>query len=918
MLLTGRDPELQLLDTLLGRSEASFSGLLVRGGPGVGKSALVDAARGLAADRGFTVLSCAGVASEARLPLAGLHQLIRPILTESNDLSAAEWRALQISLGIAEGPVPETALVGMAVLALLEQAADRSPVLLAADDVHWLDARTLEVLAFVSRRLDSQDVVLLAACRDDDMDGNPLAAAGLTELDLAPLQPDAATALLASHAADLDPAVRARIHAVAAGNPLALIELPAAVRDLGPAAAAPGSMPITSRLERAFAARLPQLPESTRTVLLVAALTDSGNLAEIIAAAGLAAGSELSAADLEPAVAAGLVRVIAGDVVFRHPLTSSAVRQAASVSGRLAVHAALARALRGEPARRAWHRSASAAGPDEDVALDLERLAAHAADVGAIDVEASALRRAAELGESPDRRAERWLRAAEVSWYEAAQYERCAPLLRAAESAGLDASQQARADYLRESAPGATLRTGTNPIAAFTAIADDMRRAGDFYRATEALQQISLRCYFSNPDAATREQVIRAAEAIPSQDVMLLLVLALAAPLERGSYVIDRLSVLRAGVLSPVEDHYLGTAATAVGAYDRCGAFLVSAIDGLRADGRINHLAQALHTWAWAGVNLGNPAVSGPAAEEAHRLFAETNQGLFAACAQLAMAAEAGRRGYASRAETLAADSERILLFAGLGPLLAMVQLARGIAALGSGRHGEAYENLRRIFDAADPAHHPHLEAWALADLVEAAVPSGHRDDARKLCRDLSRIAARTASPLLKVGLLISAPQLADDDAARPLFAAAFESDLTAWPLHRARLLLAYGSWLRRRHRVAESRAPLRMARDLFDSLAALPWWERACQELAATGERSLPRPLGALDVLSPQELLIAQLAADGLTNREIGQKLYLSHRTVGSHLYRIFPKLGITSRAELAAAVASTRAWALDRQSSD
>jgi DNA-binding CsgD family transcriptional regulator len=906
-VLIGRDPELKLLERLLGGARAGGACLLVRGAPGAGKSALIDAARRIAEDRRFTVLSCTGVSSEARLPFAGLHELIRPILTQSRELPAAEREAVQVALGVAAGPVPEVALLGMAVLSLAGSVAERSPVLLIADDVQWLDVRTCEVLAFVGRRLAEDDVIFLAACREDEAGGNPLGTAGLPQLELGPLRPDAAQALLARHAADLDPTVRARILAEAEGNPLALVELPAAARDFGMAAVTQDSMPITSRLKQAFAARLPQLPRQTRTLLLVAALADQRDASEILTAGSLAGESELGPPDLQPAIAAGLVRLAAGDVMFRHPLTRSAVRQAASVAERLAAHAALACALRNEPARRAWHRAASTTGPDENVALDLEGLAERAEDAGATDVRAAALRRAAELGQNSARRAERWLRAAEVSW-EAGQGEWLARLLREAESAGLDVRQQARAAYLRETTQGVDRLSGTNPIAAFAAIADDMRQAGDYGRATEALHMIALRCYFSNPDASTRMLVVRAAEAIGSLGPMLIDVLALAAPVERGVAVIERLSALRPGELRAADDHYLGTAATAVGAYDICGGFLRSAINRLRAEGRINHLAQALHTWAWAGVHVGDPAISLPAAEEARELFSETGQPLWAACAQLVTASVTGRRGDAGRAETLTADSERTLLFAGLGPLLAMVCLARGIAALGVGRHTEAYEILARIFDTGDHAHHPHLQAWALTDMIEAALQSGHRDDASELWGKLSAEAAVSGSPLMKIGLLITAPQLADDDSAEPLFKTAVQANLTPWPLHRARLMLAYGTWLRRRHRVAESRVPLRAARDSLDALGALPWAERARQELTAAGERSLPRAIGALDVLSPQELLIAQLAADGLSNREIGQKLYLSHRTVGSHLYRIFPKLGVASRAELAAVVAPSR----------
>ena len=242
----------------------------------------------------------------------------------------------------------------------------------------------------------------------------------------------------------------------------------------------------------------------------------------------------------------------------------------------------------------------------------------------------------------------------------------------------------------------------------------------------------------------------------------------------------------------------------------------------------------------------------------------------------------------------------------GVPPLLALVQLARGTAALGAGRHDEAYEQLARIFDPHDAAYHPHLRAWALVDLAEAAAGGGYQDAARRHYTELILEAATTGSPLLRASLAVAAPMLATDNA-QALFDAAFDADLAAWPLHRARLQLAHGMWLRRRQQASESRAPLRAARDTFDALGADAWAARARRELRAAGERSAQPAPRALDLLAPQELQIARLAAEGLSNREIGQQLYLSHRTVSNHLYRIFPKLGITSRAELAAALGAS-----------
>ena len=248
------------------------------------------------------------------------------------------------------------------------------------------------------------------------------------------------------------------------------------------------------------------------------------------------------------------------------------------------------------------------------------------------------------------------------------------------------------------------------------------------------------------------------------------------------------------------------------------------------------------------------------------------------------------------------------MLTGGVPPLLAQVQFARGTTALATGRYEEAYEQLARIFHPADSAYHPHLRAWALVDLAEAASRAGCQQAARAHWAELAPDAAATGSPLLRASLAVAAPMLATGDA-QALFDDAFRADLAAWPLHRARLQLAYGMWLRRRQQAADSRAPLRAGRDTFDALGAVPWAQHARDELRAAGERSREAAPRALDLLAPQELQIARLAAEGLSNREIGQQLYLSHRTISNHLYRIFPKLGITSRVELAAVVSASPA---------
>ena len=260
----------------------------------------------------------------------------------------------------------------------------------------------------------------------------------------------------------------------------------------------------------------------------------------------------------------------------------------------------------------------------------------------------------------------------------------------------------------------------------------------------------------------------------------------------------------------------------------------------------------------------------------------------------------AGLRGDEDVSAALTAEAEQA--FPSFRPrfLLTVAQLARGLSALGAGHHEVAYEHLRRVFDPADLAYHPLMRTWAIGDLADAAAHSGHRDAARRLLGDMESLAAQIPSSWFQASMRQARALLADDADAEALFQAALDTDPARWPVLRARVLLAYGGWLRRHRRVAESRAPLRAAREAFDALGAIPWGDRARQELRASGEGSRRHTLQTWDRLSPQELQIAQMAAGGLSNREIGQQLYLSHRTIGTHLYRIFPKLGITSRSQL------------------
>jgi len=903
--LIGRESEIAAVELLLAGIRDGGGSLLVLGDPGIGKSALAEVAARRAADRGMQVLACAGVPEEAHLSFAGLHQLLRPVLAEAGGLSRGQQDALRSALGVGEGVAPAMPVVGLATLELLAAGAGRAPVLVVAEDVHWLDSSTCEVLAFVSRRLGADSVGLVGTAREAELGDNPLARAGLAELRLGPLDAAAAAALLDATAA-LDPVVRERVLEEAAGNPLALVELPAAAGQQDSRGALNGRIPLTRRLEEAFASRLPGLPAVTFTALLAAALNDSDALAEMLAAASLVAGTRVSVADLAPAVAAGLAEADGQSIRFRHPLVRSAVGEAAGLAARQAMHRALAEVLAGAPDRQVWHRAAASVGPDEEVAAGLEAAAGRAFDRGAIAEQAAALAAAARLSTGSVRRGQRLIRAA-WAFYELGRVQTTLRLLDEAEPLDLDPGDRLRLAWARE-AMGAATRSGAQPLAALAEVADQMRRDGDIDQALLTLENVALRCFWSNPDERTRQRMTAVAEAVPvaGDDPRLLNVLAHCDPAGHGAAVLARLAWHHPWSGTAYQDYLLGYAAIAVGACEQAVGFLTPAAAGLRARGWLGLLGPVLLCQGWAALLLGQAGLAGPAAEEAARLLAENGAPLWASCAQLVQALLAGRRGDTAAAAKLAAEAERVLLTGGVTPLLALVQLARGTVALGAGRYDEAYEQLARIFDPQDPAYHPHLRAWALVDLAEAAAGSGYQDAARRHHAALIAEAAATGSPLLRASLAVAAPMLATDDA-QALFEAAFDSGLAAWPLHRARLQLAYGMWLRRRQQAGESRAPLRAARDIFDALGADAWAGRARRELRAAGERSGQPAPRALDLLAPQELQIARLAAEGLSNREIGQQLYLSHRTVRNHLYRIFPKLGITSRAELAAVVGAS-----------
>ncbi|HET6709373.1 ATP-binding protein, partial [Amycolatopsis sp.] len=707
MALSGRDTELKELGELVDGPE-DRSGVVIRGEAGIGKSALVAATTEAASVAGLRVLRTTGAEAERNLAYAGLHQLLYPVRAGVAELPEPQRDALRTALGLASGAEPSAYLVGLAALTLLAEEAVAKPVLLVAEDAHWLDRASADVLAFVARRIEAEPIVLVAALRDGFE--SPLADAGLAPMTLDRLPADAAAALLDSVAPRLAPAVRTRLLAEAAGLPLALTELPSAAAELD---GLDPVLPLTERLERTFTARVAALPEATRTALLVAALNETTSLTETLAATGALLGAAADPAILAPAVEARLIELSTGAVTFRHPLMRSAIPAAATPLDRRNAHLALVEALGDQPDRRAWHQAAASAGPDETVAAELERTAERARFRGGAAAAIATLEQAARLSPDADRRTDRLLLAAELA-VESGRRETAERLVHAANPA--DPRRRATASrLLSEFEDG--VREDPARVAALARTAADVAADGQHDAAMRILWSAAMRCFWTEPGPDARKALLDVADRlpVPGDDPRIVAVTAYVAPFERGEAVLGHLRELvsRTGA-DPEVDRYLGSAALQVGAFDLAARFSAAAAPGLRAQGRLGLLPRALAVQAWSRVRLGDLAGAVPAAAEAARFARETGQPFMAGFATAVQAEIAALRGDHKQARTLADEAERGGLAAGARPVLATVQLTRGLTNLSEGRFEDAFADLRRLLDPADPAYQLALRAYCV------------------------------------------------------------------------------------------------------------------------------------------------------------------------------------------------------------
>ncbi len=904
--LVGREPELARLEQLVSPPYPDGGVLLLLGDPGVGKSVLLKAAEHTARSAGTRVLAAVGRESEQDLAFAGLHQLLRPVLDRVACLPARQADALRGAFGLSEDPVPpDPLLTGIAVLTLLSGLSDDQSLLVAADDAQWLDAASLDALAFAARRLESEQLVLLVGAR------GTVPPRGFErdfpQLLVAPLSlPDAGRLL---DAQPRPPRGRAReqVLAQAAGNPLALIELSKMI------AADPGAgrrwaaepLPLTSQLAAVMTARYAVLPSATQAALLLVAVADSPDLTA-------AAVPGLSAAALAPAETAGLIRLDTADPQFTHPLVRSAVYHAAPFAERAAAHLQVAEALHDQADRYAWHRAAAALEPDEQVAALLEGTAAGAQRRGGAAAAARAMERAAELSPHDRDKARRLLAAADL-----------------AHSAG-------QADWVRELA-GTVLTLTPDPdlrIAARLKIGWSLLWSNRDADALEVLISVATEASPRRPSVACDAAAMAAtighqtglAEACAkARAVLTALDAAGVAPRSTGERPTGRYDEARMWIWV-CADPFGGRAETVPYLYRIAGGklsdlarvggaawcldetelavrVLREALRQVRAPGVRGASGAVLSCLEWACVDSGRWEEALAAAREASDIAAAYKMETVGGTADLVTATVLAMRGNPEQVAPLLARVLAAVDAATYRGFAVRARHAAGLAALAQGHYLGAYAQLSQLFAADGTPLHYHFSYYAVADFAAAAARAERRLEARtRLERALVRLGP-APGPRLEQLMARARGLLAEAAEAGAHFAAGLTDTAgEAWPFERAQLQLDYGEWLRRQRRINDAKPVLGTALETFRRLGAAPWTRRAEAELRACGVtgQGPTADRSVLDTLTSQQREIAILAGQGLTNGEIADRLFLSPRTVASHLYRSYPKLGIAGRHQL------------------
>jgi DNA-binding CsgD family transcriptional regulator len=905
--LLGRAGERELLDRLLGDVRRGQSAVLVvRGEPGIGKTALLRYAAREAS--GFRIARVAGVEAEMEFPLAAVHQLCGPLAGRVAALPEPQRKALSVVLGLSSGDAPDRFLVALAVLSLLSTVAEERPLLCLVDDAQWLDGASDQVLGFVARRLLADPVAIVLAIREPN---GRREFDGLPDMRLGGLDDEHARALLArAIPGRLDEQVRERIVAETRGNPLALLELPRSMSgaelaggfELLPA----GDLP--SRIEQHYLEQAHALPEATQRLMLLAAADPAGD-ATLVWRAAVRLGIETAA--LAAAEDADLLE-IGASVQFRHPLVRSAVYRSASPGDRRSMHEALAHVTdpEAEPDRRAWHRALAAAGPDEDVAAELEHSAGRARTRGGVAAAAAFLERAAALTVDPADRSRRALAAAQAK-QQAGAPDAALTLLGSAQAGSLDPLQRAQGELLRAQITFTAHRGSDAPPLLLAAAKQleplDATLARETY--LEALMAVHLAGPLAGGVALEVAEAARAAPPSRSPGAPDLLLDGLALIITEGhgaaAPLLKRaLHAFREG--DPVATGgfrwlwLAEAAATEMWDHDTWHELAAREVELVRDAGALTALPLALTASVVAQIFAGDLGAAASFIDEV-QIAAEATGSELAPFGALALAAWRGRE--ADLAALVEATLEEAELGGGGGLSLSTARWASALLHNGLGQYESALAAAQQV---AEPSK--RLDATfkrVLPELIEAAVRSGRVELAEGALRQLSEM-TRAAGTDWGLGLEArSRALLSESDVAEELHLEAIERlGRTSVRGEHARAHLLFGEWLRREGRRVDARAQLRTAHGMFAGMGMEAFAERAGHELQATGETVRKRRAEARDDLTAQERQIAQLARDGLSNPEIGARLFLSPRTVEWHLRKVFSKLGIGSRRDLAKAL--------------
>lgn len=903
----GREREVAVLDGVLDQLCAG-RGQVVRidGEPGVGKSALLDELTTHARSRSVAVLRTRGTEAEQHLSFAALHRLLRPLLARVDDLPAGQRGAMRGVFGLDDGArVPERFVVGLAVLELTAEAAARGPVLVVVDDRQWLDGDSLDIVEFLGRRLDDLAISVVFAQRGPDEllrdESVRMHVSGLDDASASKIVRDRLPALAE---AELQGLVQ-----LSEGNPLALHELtPADVKAHQVARSELQASPhLTRRLEEAFGARTRGLPDEARFSCLIAALQDSDQVdltvAAVTAAAKLnggLAGADAVAAQLDRAQSAGVLIVDDDTVRFRHPLVRAAVITQSGISQRRRAHEALAAALPGQPARQACHRAAALVQPDEAAAVDFEELAEGCLAEGSIAQAHTLFQHAARLSEVPRNRRHRLVRVAEIA-FAMGRYVEVRQRVEELRAGDLHPADRARLVML-EMAFDDGVPEGADAVRRFVVSADEALTVDQGVLAAGLLVVAARNTYWGATASRLGPEISTVATRLgagPEEQLFQLIISAFLTPFEAGHQVMTTIRGVDETTLDDEVVALLSQAGFVIGDFKRSIELAGAATIGLRRDGRLGFLAAALVLQSFSALYLGRWDVMLTAAAEAERLSAETHQPVWLACARLARANLAGLRGTRSEADAIATEVEGLAATTSNASLMNGVQLSRGLSALGSDDPSQAVSELSRMFDQHDAAFQMPQSVWAIDYYLEAAAAAGQLDHARAALLTIEELVGPTPAPGVLRAVSLARLFAADPDTVDARYSECSSVPSTAW--HHARRDLFYGSWLRRHRQSVRARPLLRSAAATFEALGAQAWASRAHRELSAAGQRQIiARQPEAWSLLSAQELQVARLAAQGLSNRDIAARLYLSHRTVSSHLYRIYPKLGIASRGQL------------------